>query len=59
MNAVQGALAWLHAQMTVMVSTLAAIASNRPEPARQVVIYVLALVVLALGIPKLVKILKK
>lgn len=54
-----GLLVWLHTQMTVMVSTLAAIASNRPAPARQVVIYVLALVVLAIGVPRLVKIFKK
>ena len=59
MTALQTALAWLHAQAATMFATLGAIAANRPEPARQVVIYVLALVVLVVGIPKLVKILKK
>ena len=54
-----GFAVWLHTQMTVMGGTLAAIASNRPEPARQVIVYVLALIVLVVGIPKLVKIVKK
>ena len=59
MNAAQGVLAWLHAQAAVLFATLGNVAANRPEPARQVVVYVLALIVLAVGIPKLVKILKK
>ena len=59
MTAVQTALAWLHAQAATMFATLSAVASNRPEPARQVIVYVLVLVVLAVGIPKLVKVFKK
>ena len=59
MNALQTALAWLHAQAATMIATLGNVAANRPEPARQVIVYVLALVVLTVGIPRLIKILKK
>ena len=59
MTALQTALALLHAQAATMIATLGNIAGNRPEPARQVIVYVLTLVVLAVGIPRLVKIFKK
>ena len=59
MTALQTALAWLHVQAATMIATLGNIAGNRPEPARQVIVYVLALVVLTVGIPKLVKVLRK
>ena len=58
-SSVTAILTWLHAQASALFATFGNVAANRPEPARQVVVYVLALIVLAVGIPKLVKILKK
>ena len=59
MNALQAALAWLHAQAATMIATLGDVAANRLAPARQVWIYTLVLVGLGWAIPKLVKIFKK
>lgn len=41
------------------VSVLSAIVANRPAPARQVVIYTVVLAVLAVAIPKIVKLVSK
>ena len=56
MNAV---LAWLGAQAHIAGSVVAAVASNKPAPARQVVIYAIALIALAFVIPKIVKLVSK
>ena len=48
---VNGILAWL-TQLHVAFSVLAAIASNKPAPARQVVIYTLVLIALAFTRPQ-------
>jgi hypothetical protein len=52
-------LGWLGAQAHVAGTVLAAIISNRPAPARQVVIYTVALAVVATVIPKIVKLVSK
>ena len=54
-----GILAWLNAQAHVALSVLAAIISNQPAPARQVVIYTLALAALAFAVPKIIKLVSK
>ena len=54
-----GILAWLDAQAHVAWSVLSAIISNQPAPARQVVIYILALAALAFVIPKIIKLVSK
>ena len=59
MTALQGVLAWLHAQAAAMIATLGDVAANRLAPARQVWIYTLVLVGLGWAIPKVFKILKK
>jgi hypothetical protein len=52
---VNGFLAWLDIQAHVAWSVLAAIVSDKPAPARQVVIYTLVLIALAFIVPKIVK----
>lgn len=54
-----GILAWLQAQAHTAFPVLGAIISNQPAPARQVVIYTVVLVVLAVAIPKIVKLVSK
>lgn len=54
-----GILAWLNGQAHVAWSVLAAVISNQPAPARQVVIYTLVLIVLAFLVPKIVKAVSK
>ena len=54
-----GILAWLDTQLHVAMSVLAAIVSNKPAPARQVVIYTLVLIALAFIVPKIVKLVSK
>ena len=54
-----GIFAWLHTQAQVALSVLSAIISNQPAPARQVVIYTLALAALVFVIPKIVKLVSK
>jgi hypothetical protein len=46
---------WLGTQAHVAWSVLAAIVSNQPAPARQVVIYTLVLIALAFVVPKIIK----
>jgi hypothetical protein len=48
-------LTWLHAQANIAASVVGAIISNRPAPARQVVIYTIVLIALAFVVPKIVK----
>jgi hypothetical protein len=57
-----GILAWLqqavsilHAKGAGMWQVLSAIAANRPEPARTVIIYTLALAVLLAFAPKIIR----
>lgn len=52
-------LTWLEAQANVAWSVVAAVASNKPAPARQVVIYTLVLIALAFVVPKIVKLVSK
>ena len=54
-----GILAWLSAQVNVAFSVVGAVASNKPAPARQVVIYTLVLIALAFIVPKIVKLVSK
>ena len=49
----------LSTQAHVAWSVLAAIVSNQPAPARQVVIYTLVLIALAFIVPKIVKLVSK
>ena len=56
---VNGVFAWLQAQAHIAFSVVGAIISNRSAPARQVVIYTVVLVVLAIAIPRLVKLVSK
>lgn len=37
-------LTWLHEQATAMANTVTALASNSPEPARNTVVYLIALI---------------
>ena len=50
---------WLYAQVHIAGSVIGAVATNQPAPARQVVIYTLALAALAFVIPKLFKLISK
>ena len=54
-----GLLAWLGTQAHIAQSVVGAIISNRPAPARQVVIYTVVLIALAVIIPKVVKLVSK
>ena len=54
-----GFLTWLHAQLTALVSTGAAVIGNQPAPARQVFVYTLVLIALVWAVPKIVKAVKK
>ena len=54
-----GALLRLHAQASALVSNVEAVIVNKPEPARQVVIYMLMLIALAFIIPKIIKLVSK
>lgn len=56
MNAV---LIWLGAQANAALSIVGAVASNKPAPARQVLIYTIALAALAVVVPKIIKIVSK
>jgi hypothetical protein len=49
------ALSWLHAQANVLGSVLSAVAADKPEPARQVLIYTVALVLIIWAAVKLAK----
>jgi hypothetical protein len=55
----QQALAWLGTQAAALWNVLSAIAANKPEPARNVIVYTVALVVLVIAIPKIVKLVSK
>ena len=50
-----GILAWLQAQFTAMVHTASSIASNGTEPARQTVIYLIAIIALGYLVTKITK----
>ena len=52
-------LEWLHAQASIAWSVIGAVISDRPAPARQVVIYVLVLIALAYIVPKIIKLVSK
>jgi hypothetical protein len=52
-------LAWLHTQAAAMVNILSAVAANRPEPARNVIIYMLALLAIGFIVPKIVQLVSK
>jgi len=52
-------LAWLQAQAAALFATIGNVASNRPEPARQVVIDLVILGALAYVIPKIAKLASK
>lgn len=54
-----GVLPLLKAQANAVFATIGNVASDKPEPARQVVIYVIVLAVLAYVIPKIVKLVSK
>jgi hypothetical protein len=54
-----GILPWLHAQANALFATISDVASNRPEPARQVVIYTVVLAALLYAIPKIIKLVSK
>ncbi len=54
-----GISAWLVAQVNVAGSVVSAVASNRPAPARQVVIYTLSLIALMFVVPKIIKLVSK
>jgi hypothetical protein len=56
---VNGMLTWLGTQAHIAMSVIGAVISNRPAPARQVLIYTVALVALAIGIPKIAKLISK
>ena len=51
--------AWLAGQVHIAWTVVTAIVSNQPAPARQVVIYTLVLIALAVVIPKIVKLVSK
>ena len=46
---------WTGTQATALWNVVSAVAANRPAPARQVVIYTLALAVLLAFAPKIIK----
>jgi hypothetical protein len=54
-----GILAWLQAQAHVAMSVIGAVLSNKPAPARQVLVYTAALVALMFVVPKIVKLVSK
>lgn len=54
-----GIIPWLSAQVDVIFSVVGAVASNKPAPARQVVIYTLVLIALAFIVPKIAKAVSK
>jgi hypothetical protein len=50
----------LRTQAAALWNVVSAIIANKPEPARNVIVYTVALVVLAvLGIPRLIKLISK
>ena len=49
----------LRVQAAALWDTLSAIVANKPAPARQVVIYTLALIALAFVVPKIIKAVSK
>jgi len=51
----QQAFTWLATQATALWNVVSAIAANKPAPARQVVVYTLALAVLLAFAPKIIK----
>lgn len=55
----QQALAWLGSQARALWNVASAIIANRPEPARNVVAYTLALAVLLAFAPKIIKLISK
>ena len=55
MNAVNGALTWLHAQASALFSNIGAVVANRPEPARQVVISTLVTIFVIVAAIKIIK----
>ena len=59
MNHLSAILAWLQAQAGALFATVGNVASNRPEPARQVVIDVVILGALVFFSPKLIKLVSK
>jgi hypothetical protein len=46
-------------QAAALWNVLSAIAANKPEPARNVVVYTVVLVVLAIAVPKIIKLIGK
>ena len=52
-------LAWLQAQASAIFATIGNVVSDRPEPARQVVVYVAVLAVLVFVIPRIIKLVSK
>jgi hypothetical protein len=51
--------AWLQAQADALWSTINAVLTNKPAPARQVVIYMVVIIALAVVLPKVAKTLSK
>ena len=58
MNTVTAALAWLHVKASALWNVLSAIASNRPLPARDVIVYTLVFAALLAVTPRVLKKLK-
>ena len=51
----QQAAVWVHAQVAALWNILSAIGANRPEPARNVVVYTLASAVILAVAPTIIK----
>ena len=54
-SSVTALLAWLHAQASALFATFGNVAANRPEPARQVVVYTLVFAALLAVAPRILK----
>ena len=57
-SSVTTALAWLHVKASALWNVLSAIASNRPLPARDVIVYTLVFAALLAVTPRVLKKLK-
>lgn len=54
-----GILPWLNTQAHTAMSVYAAIISNQPSPARQVLVYTAVLAAILFVVPKIVKLVSK
>ena len=57
-SSVTATLTWLHAQASALFATFGNVAANRPEPARQVVVYTLVFAAILAVTPRVLKKLK-